>query len=207
MQTGQKIQSAVNHNKKEFNTMTKTEVKKPEFVYHAPPVEDFNNADYLITRIGVGTGIADSHVNRWDRYEIAFKRYKVEDFENLEEALAQLQKDRGIDTAPQALLDRLVGTMFTAPDYHSVLCYQIGDIEPDGVKIVDNASDWFKVTKDNGHELAQSLADGFTIGQRAAGPSQKKIVAEAKQAEKATGMSTAEMAAKILEMKSAGLLD
>lgn len=180
---------------------------KAEFTYHAPPVEDFNNTDYLVTRIGVGAGINDSHENRYDKFEIAFKRFKIEDFESFELALDALAKVRGIDAKPQAILDRLIATLFTAPDYHSVLCYQLGEIGPDGVKIESKDSPYFKLLKSGGHEAAQVLADSFVVGQKAVGPSQKKLATEAKAAEAATGMSTAEMAKKILEMKEQGILD
>ena len=179
---------------------------KVEFIYHAPPVEDFNNTDYLVTRIGVGAGISDLHQNRYDKFEIAFKRFKIEDFDTFEEALVALAKARGIDAKPQAILDRLIATLFTAPDYHSVLCYQLGEIGPDGIKI-EKGSPYFKLLKSGGHEAAQVLADGFVVGQKATGPSQKKLATEAKAAEAATGMTTAQMAEEILRLKKQGLLD
>jgi hypothetical protein len=180
---------------------------KVEFEYHAPPIEDYNSTDYLVTRIGVGANITDEHQNRYDKFEIAFKRFKIEDFDTFEEALKALALARGIDAEPQAILDRLIATLFTAPDYHSVLCYQIGELGPDGVKIESKDSPHFKVLKPAGHEAAQTLADGFVVGQKAAGPSQKKLATEAKAAEAATGMSTSEMAQKILKLKEQGLLD
>jgi len=183
------------------------ESKKKEFVYHSPTIEDFNSSDYLVTRIGVGTGISDDHPNRYDRFEIAFKRYKLEDFDSFEDALKALEEDRGIKADYQNILDRLVATMFTAPDYHSVLCYQEGEIDPEGNKI-DKESPYYKLLKPNGHEEAQSLADSFVVGaKRTAGPSQKKLAQEAKAAQAQTGMTVAEMAAKIKEMQEAGKLD
>lgn len=178
---------------------------KPTTTYHAPPIENYSNKTHLVTRIGVGTGIGENHPNKYDRFEIGFERILLDDYNSFEEALKGLETLRGIDADPQKVLDNLLKSIFTAPDYHSVLCYQEGEKGPDGI-VVTPGSEFYKVLKPNGHEAAQALADNFKVGQRVTGPSQKKIVAEAKAAEADTGMSVAEMAAKIKEMQEQGLL-
>ena len=77
----------------------------------------------------------------------------------------------------------------TRPDYKTV------GFEDDGT------------LKDNGHEAMQDLADGYKVGARVVGVSQKATVAKVKKAEAELGMSFDEMAAKMAEMKEAGLLD
>jgi hypothetical protein len=61
--------------------------------------------------------------------------------------------------------------------------------------------------KENGHQAMQDTADGYKVGARVVGVSQKVLADKAKIAEDKTGMSIEEMQAKILEMKEAGLLD
>jgi len=61
--------------------------------------------------------------------------------------------------------------------------------------------------KDGGHEAMQELADGYKVGARVVGVSQKVLAQKAKKAEETLGMSIEEMMAKMLEMKEAGMLD
>ena len=61
--------------------------------------------------------------------------------------------------------------------------------------------------KDGGHEAMQELADGYKVGARVVGVSQKKIVADVKAAEVELGMSHEQMVATLKEMKEAGQLD
>lgn len=186
--------------------MTENNDTKPQIEYHAPPVEDFNSTDYLVTRISVGTGIADDHPNRYDKFEIAFKRVKLADYESFDDALADLEKTRGIKADPQKILDKLVQSLFTAPQYHTVLCYQEGEKGPDG-EVITPDSEFYKTLKPEGHQAAQIMADAYVVGARVVGVSQKKIIADVKKAEVDLGMSHAEMVAKMAEMKEAGLLD
>lgn len=61
--------------------------------------------------------------------------------------------------------------------------------------------------KHEGHEAMQVLADGYKVGARVVGISQKAVVQKVKQAEQELGMSHDEMVSKMREMKEAGLLD
>lgn len=61
--------------------------------------------------------------------------------------------------------------------------------------------------KEGGHEAMQDLADGYKVGARVVGVSQKVLAQKAKKAEETLGMSIEEMTAKMLEMKEAGMLD
>ena len=180
--------------------------KKPQIEYHAPPVEDFNSTDYLVTRISVGTGISDDHPNRYDKFEIAFKRIKLADYESFGDALTDLEKTRGIKADLQNILDKLIQSLFTAPQYHTVLCYQEGEKGPDEAVITPD-SEFYKTLKPEGHQAAQTMADAYVVGQRVVGVSQKKIIADVKAAEQEFDMNHDEMVAKLREMKEAGMLD
>lgn len=61
--------------------------------------------------------------------------------------------------------------------------------------------------KAEGHEAMQDLADGYKVGARVVGVSQKILAQKAKKAEAELGMTIEEMTAKMLEMKEAGMLD
>lgn len=61
--------------------------------------------------------------------------------------------------------------------------------------------------KDGGHDAMQELADGYKVGARVVGVSQKAMVQKVKKAEAELGMSFDELVAKSKEMKEAGLLD
>lgn len=97
-------------------------------------------------------------------------------------------KDR-YDCDLAVLIQAGIRQFSTRPDYKEV------GFEADGT------------LKEDGHEAMQELADGYKVGARVVGVSQKKIVADVKKAEADLGMSHSEMVAKMQEMKEAGLLD
>lgn len=61
--------------------------------------------------------------------------------------------------------------------------------------------------KTDGHLEMQKLADGYKVGQRQVGTSQKATVQKVKQAEAQLDMSLDEMVKKMAELKAQGLLD
>lgn len=61
--------------------------------------------------------------------------------------------------------------------------------------------------KEGGHEAMQELADGYKVGQRQVGVSQKATVQKVKKAEGELGMSLDDMVKKMAELKAQGLLD
>lgn len=98
-------------------------------------------------------------------------------------------KDR-YDCTLQDLVTAGVRQLSTRPDYKSV-----GFDENTGE------------LKDGGHEAMQTLADGYKVGQRQVGVSQKATVAKVKKAEADLDMSLDDMLKKMAELKSQGLLD
>ena len=82
-----------------------------------------------------------------------------------------------------------VRQLSTRPDYKTVGFDDDGTLKP------------------KGHEAMQDLADGYKVGARVVGVSQKATLAKVKKAETDLGMSHDEMVAKMLEMKENGLLD
>jgi len=93
------------------------------------------------------------------------------------------------DCTLAVLIQAGVRQFSTRPDYKTV------GFEDDGT------------LKDGGHEAMQELADGYKVGARVVGVSQKVLAAKAKKAEETLGMTIEEMMAKMLEMKDAGMLD
>jgi len=93
------------------------------------------------------------------------------------------------DCSLDVLIQAGVRQFSTRPDYKTVGFDDAGDLKPAG------------------HEAMQELADGYKVGARVVGVSQKKIVAEVKAAEADLGMTHAEMVAKMTQMKADGLLD
>lgn len=82
-----------------------------------------------------------------------------------------------------------VRQLSTRPDYKSVGFHDTGEL------------------KENGHEAMQDLADGYKVGQRQVGVSQKATVQKVKKAEGELGMSLDEMVKKMAELKAQGMLD
>lgn len=60
--------------------------------------------------------------------------------------------------------------------------------------------------KPNGHQAMQDLADGYEVGQRAAGPSQKIMAQKAKKAEAELDMTMEEMIETFKRLKEDGLI-
>lgn len=82
-----------------------------------------------------------------------------------------------------------VRQLSTRPDYKSVGFNEDGTL------------------KEDGHQAMQDLADGYKVGQRQVGVSQKATVQKVKKAEGELGMSLDEMVKKMAELKAQGMLD
>ena len=93
------------------------------------------------------------------------------------------------DCSLAVLIQAGVRQFSTRPDYKTVGFEDSGDL------------------KDEGHEAMQVLADGYKVGARVVGVSQKKIVADVKAAEAELDMTFDEMTIMLKEMKADGKLD
>lgn len=92
------------------------------------------------------------------------------------------------DCPLSTLIEAGVRQFSTRPDYKFVGFTDEGELKPEG------------------HEAMQTLADGYEVGKRSAGPNQKVMAAKATQAEADLGMTMEEMVAKMKAMKEQGLL-
>ena len=93
------------------------------------------------------------------------------------------------DCSLAVLIQAGVRQFSTRPDYKTVGFTDDGELKPEG------------------HEAMQTLADGYKVGARVVGVSQKKIVADVKAAEADLDMSFDEMTATIKKMREEGQLD
>lgn len=161
-----------------------------------PAIREFKNTVDYITEVSPGRVSAD-HIHRYDRWEIIIAL--PDPAELLETVEAQVYSDElkalwGVDLA--TALREVMGAAFAVrPNYH----------------IEDVAFDKERCLLDNGHFKMQDLADQYNIGQRTGGPTQKKQVAELKDAKaKIDGLgfgSMDEAIAALAKAKEAGLLE
>ncbi|MBA7692949.1 hypothetical protein ES703_101523 [subsurface metagenome] len=93
------------------------------------------------------------------------------------------------DCPLSALIEAGIRQFSTRPDYKFVGFEEDGTLKPEG------------------HVAMQTLADGYEVGKRTAGPTQKIMAAKAKQAEEELGMTHDQMVATLKRMKAEGKLD
>lgn len=93
------------------------------------------------------------------------------------------------DCELKTLIEAGVRQFSTRPNYQDVGFNEDGTLKPDG------------------HEEMQKLADGYKVGQRQVGVSQKATVQKVKKAEAELDMSLDDMVKKMAELKAQGLLD
>lgn len=141
------------------------------------PVREFDNTKNLITRIGF-TAKAD------EKFEILW---------SIPESDEECQER--YDCSLAVLIQAGIRQFSTRPDYKDSGFFT----DPDKAN--------YGGLKEDGHEAMQTLADGYKVGARVVGVSQKAVVQKVKQAEAELGMSHDEMVSKLKEMQEAGLLD
>ena len=93
------------------------------------------------------------------------------------------------DCPLSTLVEAGIRQFSTRPDYKFVGFEEDGTLKPEG------------------HEAMQTLADGYEVGKRTAGPSQKIMASKAKTAEAELGMTVEEMVATMKKLKEEGVLD
>lgn len=93
------------------------------------------------------------------------------------------------DCELKTLIEAGVRQFSTRPNYQDVGFDENGVLKPDG------------------HLEMQKLADGYKVGQRQVGVSQKATVQKVKKAEAELDMSLDDMVKKMAELKAQGLLD